>query len=212
MKEIVLHMLDIVENAAKAGARQVELGLRRQGTRLGLRIADDGPGLAPELGPDPTDPFRTTRRDRKVGLGLGLLRAAAEVTGGWLVIGPGAAGGVVVEAEFDLAHVDARPLGPLAETLVAVLVAWPALELVVRLEPGGGDVLDTGALRQELDDVPLTHPEVRQLLARRLAEELAEFQAWADDTFAGALSGLATETEMGTENGSAGQPERRPPA
>jgi hypothetical protein len=206
VKELALHLLDVLENAAKAGAGRVELLFTCRGTWLEVCITDDGPGLAPELQGDPTDPFRTTRRDRKVGLGLPLFRAAAEATGGHLALGPGPNGrGLRVAAAFNLAHIDARPLGRLGDTLLATVLAWPALVLVVRLEPDGRVALDTQAIVAELDGVPLSHPQVRQFLARHLEAELAPFQQWADEAFGRAVEGRTSVCTRGAARRSAGK-------
>ena len=86
MKELSLHLLDIAQNSISAGARHVDLRVEESGERLVLTVADDGRGMAPEFLAAVTDPFTTTRTTRKVGLGLPLLRLAAEQTGGSLAV------------------------------------------------------------------------------------------------------------------------------
>ena len=82
MKELSLHLLDIAQNSIAAGARHVDLTVEEHGGLLQLTVADDGRGMSPEFLANVTDPFTTTRTTRKVGLGLPLLRLAAEQTGG----------------------------------------------------------------------------------------------------------------------------------
>lgn len=86
MKELSLHILDIAENSAKAGAGLIGISITEKGGILTLRITDDGCGMKPEMLSRVTDPFTTSRTTRKVGLGLPLLRLAAEQTGGSLEI------------------------------------------------------------------------------------------------------------------------------
>ena len=82
MKEIALHVLDIAQNSISARAVHLDVTLEEGAEALTLTIADDGVGMSPELLAQVSDPFTTTRTTRKMGLGLPLLRLAAEQTGG----------------------------------------------------------------------------------------------------------------------------------
>ena len=83
MKELSLHILDVAKNSVKAGAKLVGIDiLTDKEGMMTIRITDDGCGMTEEVLMRVTDPFYTTRTTRKVGLGLPLLRLAAEQTGG----------------------------------------------------------------------------------------------------------------------------------
>ena len=86
MKDFSLHILDIAENAAKAGATLLTIRLKQQGNRLLCTIADNGCGMSETTLQHVTDPFYTTRTTRPVGMGLPLLRQTVEQTGGMLSI------------------------------------------------------------------------------------------------------------------------------
>ena len=86
MKELSLNILDIAENSVKAGATLTEITVEENGDRLVLTIKDDGCGMTNEILKSVTDPFYTTRTTRKVGMGIPLLKLAAEQTGGELQI------------------------------------------------------------------------------------------------------------------------------
>ena len=78
MKDLSLNLLDIAENSVKAGATLTRLLLTQEGDVLTFQVADDGCGMTEEILRGVVDPFYTTRTTRKVGLGLPLLRMAAE--------------------------------------------------------------------------------------------------------------------------------------
>ena len=59
MKELSLHILDIAENSAKAGAGLIGISITEKGGILTLRITDDGCGMKPEMLSRVTDPFTT---------------------------------------------------------------------------------------------------------------------------------------------------------
>ncbi len=148
MRELSLHILDLIENALRAGAGVVAVEVQedRECNLLRLTVEDDGPGLTI----DParaTDPFCTTRaaksrepvKDRgreDIGLGLSLLRFRCEQAAGELALGRSPLGGLAVMATFGLSHVDRSPLGDLAATLSGVMATNPALDLRLRLRCG----------------------------------------------------------------------------
>ncbi len=131
MRELSLHILDIFENATRAGATQVTfiIELDKEEKWLSLCIEDNGCGLSvtPEQA---LDPFYTTKTGKRTGLGLSLFKAAAEQAGGNFQLSKSASGGVAVRATFQFHHVDRMPIGDLAETFLAILISSPDLHLV----------------------------------------------------------------------------------
>jgi len=179
VKDLSHHLLDILENSAAAGATAVSIWASWRGAWLDLEISDNGPGFPACVRQDPTDPFATTRTDRPAGLGLALLRAAAEKTGGWLEAGGLAGGGILLRGSFDLGHPDAQPLGEMEDALCAAMLSWPGLDLSVRIGPDQRHVLDTRAVKERLDGVEIGNPRVQSFLRRLLKEELAPLYDWA---------------------------------
>ena len=78
------HILDIAENSIRAGARLIEISIDEDSKNdlLTIEIKDDGHGMSPEVLKKVLDPFYTTKTVRRVGLGLPLLKDAAERSGG----------------------------------------------------------------------------------------------------------------------------------
>lgn len=132
MKELSLHLLDLIENAVAAGATRVEVEVVEDAAadRLALVVRDNGRGMPPELAARATDAFTTTRTTRPVGMGLALLAGAAEQAGGWARVTSSPGEGTAVEACFQLSHVDRAPLGRVEHTLAAAATLHPELGLV----------------------------------------------------------------------------------
>ena len=87
MQELSLNILDITQNSVSAGASLIEIALVESSDGwLVLTIADNGCGMRRETLKNVMDPFYTTRTTRKVGMGIPLLKLAAEQTGGTLEI------------------------------------------------------------------------------------------------------------------------------
>jgi anti-sigma regulatory factor (Ser/Thr protein kinase) len=137
LRELALHILDLIENALTAGATvvSVEISLQPEWDLMRLTVEDNGPGLA--VSPEQAmDPFYTTKKGKTTGLGLSLFRFRIEQAGGEMVLERSPLGGLAVLASMRLAHVDRNPLGDLASTLSSVLAANPQLDLRCRLKRG----------------------------------------------------------------------------
>lgn len=134
MEDVSLHILDIVENALRAGAKNIVIRLaqRKQADRLVLEVIDDGKGMNEETKRRSLDPFFTTKQGRRVGLGLPLLAQAAEEAGGTLEVESAPGQGTRVIATFGLSHIDRRPLGDIQKTLYCLEATHP--EVCFRFE------------------------------------------------------------------------------
>jgi anti-sigma regulatory factor (Ser/Thr protein kinase) len=134
VKELSLHVLDLLENAVAAGATRVRVTITEDHTKDQLRIfvTDDGRGMSAELLARVTDPFATTRKTRKVGLGLALLAAAAEQAGGCISVSSKPGRGTRVRVRMKLSHIDRAPLGRLADTITTAAVLHPEMDLQFR--------------------------------------------------------------------------------
>lgn len=173
MKELSLHILDIVKNSVAAGAKHVTLTLTEEADQaLTVVIADDGKGMDPEFLAAVADPFITTRTTRKVGLGLPLYRMTAEQTGGRMLIESTLGEGTTVTAVFHRDHLDCPPMGDLAGTVALLIQGSPWIELAFRhTTPKGFCEFSTEEVREYLgSDISLDEPEVFMWLVDYLGE------------------------------------------
>ncbi|MCW3481423.1 HAMP domain-containing histidine kinase [Neisseriaceae bacterium JH1-16] len=95
------NLLDNALQHSPAGG-MVELRLRRQGNEVIWQVADQGPGLAEEVGDQVFEPF-FTRRPGGTGLGLAIVKKVAEELGGRVCCGNRAEGGALFELALPLA-------------------------------------------------------------------------------------------------------------
>ena len=175
MKELSLHLLDVVGNSVKAGATLIGIDLLEENDQLTMAIRDNGCGMSPELLAKVLDPFTTTRTTRRVGLGLPLLLQAAEMTGGTLGIQSAEGVGTKLTASFVTSHLDALPMGDLPATLQTLVQGAPEIDFDYRhLKDGRESLLDTRLIRAELGpDIPLSEPEVLAWIYESVAESEA---------------------------------------
>ena len=89
-------LVNVLQNALDALADRpdprIEVTVSRDGDRLNLTVADNGPGIAPELADRIFDPF-VTGRSGGLGLGLGIARDIMRELGGGLEPAPSPLGG-----------------------------------------------------------------------------------------------------------------------
>ena len=175
MKEIALHLLDIVQNSVRAGASHVDIRflLGSDGV-LEMGVKDDGCGMSPDLLARVRSPFTTTRTTRKVGLGIPLLMQNAMQTGGRVDIESEEGKGTDIAAFFDTASIDCLPLGDLASTMASIIMGSPDKpEFAIRCaSPAGEMSFSTEQIRPVLEGVSLAEPGVVQWIRESLAEEI----------------------------------------
>jgi hypothetical protein len=163
VRELSLHLLDIVENSIAAGANRIVICVHDSvaGDRLTIAVRDDGRGIPADKAARIDDPFVTTRETRRVGLGLSLLAAAARRCEGDIAVAAVPGGGTEVTAFFRRSHIDRAPLGDMAATLGMLIIGNPHIDFVyVHRIDEGEFTLDTRELASELDGLSLNDPAV----------------------------------------------------
>ena len=175
MKEIALHLLDIVQNSVKAKAAHVDIRFSLDGNgKLTMTVQDDGCGMSPEFVERVRSPFVTTRTTRKVGLGIPLLMQNAMQSGGHVDIDSKLGEGTTITAVFLTDSIDCLPLGDLASTMATIIMGNPdAPEFSLRCESPSGEMdFSTEQIRAVMDGVSLAEPAVVQWIQESLQEEI----------------------------------------
>lgn len=178
MREIALHLLDIAENSVAAGSRIIRMDVVEdlQNDLLNVSVKDDGRGMDTETAKRVLDPFYTTRTTRKIGLGIPLLKLAAEQTKGKLSLETEPGKGARIEASFRHSHIDRMPLGDVGTTFLTLLISYPHIHWVFKYQITTKDgttksfELDDEEIKSVLGDTPLTEPDVLTIL-RGMIEE-----------------------------------------
>lgn len=178
MREITLHLIDIVENSVSAGATAITVTIEEdlRANRLMVSVRDNGKGMDAETAARIVDPFVTSRTTRKVGLGLPLFKAAAQACNGDLAIQSEVGRGTTVSAWFEHDHIDRMPLGDVAGTFLSLLIAHPETHWRFHhhLRAADGSLIpfdfDDAPIKETLEGLPLTEPDVLAYLRELFAE------------------------------------------
>ena len=179
MKDLSLHILDIVQNSVRAKATLVGIEIIEisDENQLIITITDNGCGMDKEQLQQAINPFYTSRTTRKVGLGLSLFKQNAEMTGGSFRIESELGKGTKVTAIFGFHHLDRPMMGDLVGTLILLICTTVDVDYVFKHQTTSGVFeLDTRNVRQMLENVPISHPEVRSFLQEMLNENLNQIQ------------------------------------
>jgi len=163
MKDLSLHILDIMQNsiAAKADIVRVIIEADVSCDLLTLSIEDNGVGMDDEFVKKVTDPFVTSRITRKVGLGISLLQASAQRASGNLEISSVIGKGTTLKAYFQITNIDRLPLGNIADTIMSMVMSNSEIEFELSLDNKDLQFeFDTREIKNEIGNVPITQFEV----------------------------------------------------
>jgi len=171
LKEISLHILDIAENSVNAGADKIIIEIHENinNNKLAITIADNGRGMNEEMVSVITDPFVTTRKTRRVGLGIPFFKAAAEACNGVLTIQSSPGKGTTVSVELQHDHIDRMPLGNIEDTLTNVFIGYPEIDWIFIYKTDDAEFsIDGKEIKTVLDGVPLSDPSVIRFIREQI--------------------------------------------
>ncbi len=177
MPEIALNVLDVAENCVRAGASLTEITVSAQERedRLTIVIKDDGCGMDAEQVAHVTDPFFTTRKTRRVGLGVPFFKLSAEQTGGSFSIDSEKGVGTVVTAVYVLSSIDRMPLGDIGGVMKDLILMHEDMDFLFTFTVNENSfTLDTRELREVLGDLSFQLPEIQEYIRDYLSENITE--------------------------------------
>jgi hypothetical protein len=176
MEDLSLHILDIAENSVAAQASQIKIKVveNKKKDVLSLEVIDNGTGMDEETQRRALDPFFTSKTVRRFGFGLSLLSESAKAANGRLSIKSEPGKGTRIRADFQYSHIDRRPLGDMAQTIITLVMGNPDVDIIyVHRKDGHRYELDTRKIRSQLEDVPLNSLDG----IRRIKEDLKKDRA-----------------------------------
>jgi hypothetical protein len=180
MKTIADHILDIVQNSIRANATLIEIIVEEdlKNDLYVLTITDNGCGMDEETLRKATDPFFTSRKTRKVGLGLSLLKQKAEETNGRFTLFSEINKGTKVMAAFQLSNIDRPPLGDIWNTYYFTLLGKDNIELNYHHTTTEGEfVIYSEEIKGVLDGISMQKAEIRNAIIEIIRNNLTEIKA-----------------------------------
>ncbi len=182
VEDLCFHIVDMVQNAVAADARRVTVRIResRAADKLELEVRDDGRGMDADTIAKAQDPFFTSKSFKKVGLGIPLLKATAQVCRGDFAIDSRVGEGTVIRAQLQRQHLDCPPLGDLAECMLQLLVSMDGLDLRFVYQTDEGEFeISSSQIREQVGGLHFSHPEVYRFLKDFLRENISRLQSFS---------------------------------
>ncbi len=177
MRELSMHIMDIVENSISAKACLVQIIIRESLKKnlLEIEIIDNGAGMDKSLLGSVDDPFTTTRTTRKVGLGIPLFKAAVERCDGTFWIESKPKKGTNIKGSFRYDHIDRAPMGDLVDTIIALIAGNKDLDFIYHhITDEGEYLLKTKELKEVLSDIDINNIKVLEWIRINIKEGLEQ--------------------------------------
>ena len=177
MEELALNILDIACNSARANASliTIEITASSKTDSLEIIVSDNGKGMDEEFLKTVADPFSTTRKTRKVGMGIPLFKMAAESAGGEFSIESAVGVGTRTRATFGLSHIDRMPLGDVASSITALIGQATDSDIVLKYRVNEEEyVFDTREVKDILQGVDINSAEIIVYLKEMIDENIAK--------------------------------------
>ena len=175
MKELAMHVYDLMENSTAANSTEVKLTIRDslKDNIYAFTIEDNGKGMTPEFMAKVTDPYTTSRTTRKVGLGLPLIKMNTENCGGGIKLQSEVGKGTRLDFWFQHNHWDRPPMGDLAGTIVMLCAAHEDIHIIYKhITDEGEFVFDTDEIHEALDGMSMNDVKVMGWLKDMVQENL----------------------------------------
>jgi len=174
MEDLSLHILDVAENSVAAQASQVEIRLveDKKMDVLSLEVIDNGIGMDEETQKRALDPFFTSKKVRRFGLGLSLLAESAKAANGYLSIKSKKGKGTRIKAIFQYSHIDRRPLGNIGQTIITLVIGNPDINFIyVHKKDRQRYVFDTRRIRSQLKDISINSLDGMRMIKEELSRD-----------------------------------------
>ncbi|MFW6136587.1 MAG: ATP-binding protein [Candidatus Aminicenantaceae bacterium] len=175
MEEISLHILDIAQNSIKAEAGELKIIIDEKPSRdtVVLEIIDNGKGMDPQTLRRAGDPFFTTKRRKRYGLGIPLLAQAAETAGGRFSIDSKPGNGTHLKAVLQASHIDRQPLGDMSATITTLLASHPEIDLTYTHQyENDRFVFRTDDIKSRIGKTPIDSTEVLKFIQSYIQQGL----------------------------------------
>lgn len=177
MKELSLHILDIIQNSLKAKASLIQLIITDSvvNNLLKIEIVDNGIGMNKETISKVVDPFYTTRNTRKVGLGIPLLYEATKRCNGDLKIESELGRGTKLICSFERDNIDRAPLGNIGDTIMTIINSLDNCEFIYRHIVDKKEFeFSTIKIKEILDGTSINSPNILLWIKEYIEEAINE--------------------------------------
>jgi anti-sigma regulatory factor (Ser/Thr protein kinase) len=175
MKDLSLHIMDIVQNSIEAGADMITMIIQEdiRENMYTITVEDNGKGMTQDVLERVVDPYFTSRKTRKVGMGIPLFMQTARQSGGELIIDSTPGKGTKVVASFQHDHIDRPVPGDIAGVVSLLAGSNPGKDFIYKHNLNGNEyIFDTREVKEALEGMPISELSVIKYLKEMIHENL----------------------------------------
>jgi len=179
MEELCYHIIDIVQNSISANSKNIKIKLKESDKEdlISIEIEDDGKGMDAETLRKVQDPFYTTKRGKKVGLGIPILKETAIHCEGSFKMESHVGKGTLVSAIFKRSNIDVPPIGKIKDTILTSIVGNGHCNIDITYENDNGIFnISTKKIKEQIGDLHITHPYVIKFLREFIDKEITNLR------------------------------------
>lgn len=180
MKEFSMFIMDLAENSIRAEASRVKIETVDSivSDIYNTSIEDNGKGMDQEMVKCCLDPFFSTRKTRKIGLGLPLIKQYAQMAGGDINLESEVGVGTKLEISMVRSNIDRVPLGDIASTLYLILLSYPEVHLTYKHKSDFGEyIYDSYEILELMDGVSITDSDITVAIKELIRNSMKDIKA-----------------------------------
>ena len=163
MEDLAMYIIEILMNSIHASSNNIICNIEIDTSEdlLTIIVEDDGKGMEQEFLNNITNPFVTTRKTRKIGLGVSFLQSLCDQCNGKLIIKSRPNIGTITIATLPYSHWDIPPLGNIGEMMMLCIQANPDIDFVLYYKKDKINFLfETKEIKKILDEVKIDEPDI----------------------------------------------------
>ena len=175
LEDLSAHLLDISQNSIAADASKIVVTIR-DNEHFEMEVYDNGKGMNEEQAISVLNPFTTSRKTRRVGMGLPFLKQASELCGGEFRLTSQLGVGTTVYASFDKSNIDTQPTGDIPTSILTLMIDAPKIHWIFRYEKNSNIFeVDSKEIEEAIDGLEsLSSPDVALGLVEYLRNGIEE--------------------------------------
>ena len=180
MKELSMHIMDIVQNSIAACASKITIDIIENPKEniFKIVIADNGRGMSHSTLKEVKSSFFTSRKTRRVGLGIPLFDQTCQMCEGNLDIQSELGKGTIVTATMQYNHLDRPPLGDIKATIYTLIASNPDINFVyTHIFNDKTFTIDMSQIKTILGGVDITTPDVLNWIRDNIYEGIDKLYA-----------------------------------
>lgn len=175
MKTLDLHIIDIVHNSIRAKATEIEISIEDSEKKdlLSLLIKDNGCGMPKEMLEAINESFYSSRPERKIGMGIALLKFHSDLCNGHFSLKSEVGLGTEIYADYQRSHIDLQPKGDLAGCFSNFICQFQDINFVIKYQTDDDYFeISTADIKEVFEGMNLNNIEIINSLKEMIGENI----------------------------------------